>query len=511
VITSSLVSEKLGRQGSFGVSHGAHTGIGTLPLVYFGNEQQKKKYLPKLATGEFLGAYALSETTSGSDALSAKTRAVLSSGGSHYVLNGEKMWTSNGGFADLITIFAQVDGDKFTAFLVERTFPGVSTGREEHKLGIKGSSTVRIILEDARVPRENLLHEVGRGHIVALNILNICRFKLAVGLLGAAKDTLSVAARYAKERKQFARSISEFGLIQHKLGEMATRLFASESACYRVGGLIQARLDQQTGTDRSASKNALSPQVAALEEYIVECAMMKVQASEMLDYIVDEAVQIHGGYGYTEEFPVARAYRDSRINRIFEGTNEINRLVIPGTLMRRAEKKRLPIMPAIMRLQNEILSSPSSGEDFGSDLLADARRCARDLKKLVLLTSATAVQKYTDAIQDQQEILGALADMVIAVFVLESALLRTDKHLGRLAREGGTSPMIAATRVLAAGAVLDCEARLREVLAAITEGDDLRAQLAVMRRFTRALPVDTIQLRREVARAVLERDGYPFA
>jgi len=505
LVTSLLICEQTGRQGSFAVSHGAHTGIGTLPVVYFGTEEQKQKYLPKLANGEMIGAYALSEAGSGSDALSAKAKAVLNSAGTHYVLNGEKMWISNGGFADLFTLFAQVAGDQFTAFLVERNFPGVSVGVEEHKLGIKGSSTVRVILDDAQVPRENVLYEVGRGHVVALNILNIGRLKLAIGLLGAAKDVLNTSVQYAKERHQFGRPIADFGLIREKIGEMATRLFAAESAGYRTTGLIQTKYEATNDGDGS---EGLPPRARDLEEYLIECAVMKVVASEMLDYVVDEAVQIHGGYGYTEDFPVARAYRDSRINRIFEGTNEINRLTVSGTLLRRAQRGRLPLIEAAQAAEKEALGYiPPS--DAGTDLLSRARGWIRGAKKAVLLAAGSAVQRFGDRLSEEQEILGAVADIAIDLFAAESSLLRAEKARSQ-SGEKSTKPVAAAACLFASEAMDRIDLTLQRVLAVTTSGDDLRSRLAVLRKFTRRTPLNTIALRREVAAAVIDRERYPF-
>jgi alkylation response protein AidB-like acyl-CoA dehydrogenase len=493
VATSALLGERMSLQASFAVTYGAHTGIGTLPIVYFGTEEQKRKYLPGLAAGTTVGAYALSEADSGSDALAAKTRAVKNAAGTHYVLNGTKMWTSNAAFADLFVLFAKVDGEHFTSFLVERDTPGVSTGREEHKLGIKGSSTRRTILEDAPVPVENVLGEVGRGHVVAFNILNMGRFKLAANVLGGAKAALATSARYAQERRQFGRPICEFGLIQQKLAEMALRLFAVESAVYRTAGLIDARL-RDTANDR----------VAALEEYAVECSLLKVASSEALDYVVDEAVQIHGGYGYTEEFPVARAYRDARINRIFEGTNEINRLFVPAMLTRRAQRGRLPLIEETMRLQRELMDfapDPEPPGPLGAEIAAVANG-----KKLVLLVAGAAFQRHGEAIQEQQEIVAAISDMILDLYLAESAVLRAQKVGQAVSLPRSLAEM---ATVFVNDAISRLESGTRQVAAALASGDEMRSQLALLRRFTRWTPRDTITLRRRIAATVLQREGYP--
>jgi alkylation response protein AidB-like acyl-CoA dehydrogenase len=503
--TSALIAERMAPQASFAVTFGAHTGIATLPIVFFGTPDQKKRYLPRLATGEWVAAYALSEADSGSDALAARTRAVLNPAGTHYVLTGTKMWISNAAFAGLFVLFAKVDGDKFTAFLVEHDTPGLSLGREEHKVGIKGSSTRRVILEEAAVPKENVLGEVGRGHIVAFNALNLGRFKLAASGVGGAKASLAAATRYAQERRQFGQPIASFGMIQQKLGEMATRLYACESALYRTAGLMSDML--HSGVEHQA----------ALEEYAVECSILKVTASEMLDFVVDEAVQIHGGYGFTEEFPVARAFRDQRINRIFEGTNEINRLFVPTMLLRRAERGRLPLIQETERLRRTLGSLPApEGHPRGVPLEAEARAIAEG-KKLALLVAGAAIQRFGDAIGDQQEILGAVSDMIADLFLAESAVLRAQKaDAGRQtpdASKGGRSLASDAWRLASALFVNDMigrlETRTREVMAALAAGDELRAQLSALRRFTRWTPVDTIALRRQIAAEVLAKEGYP--
>src|SRR6202051_3486247 len=390
-----IVGEHLGRDASYGSWHSSHTGIGTLPVLFFGTEEQKQRYLPRLATAEILAAYALTEPLAGSDALAVRTRADLSPDGKYYVLNGQKMWITNGGAADLFTVFAKVSGERFTAFLVERSFPGVTSGAEEHKMGIKGSSTTAVYFDNVRVPVENVLGEIGRGHIIAFNILNIGRLKLGPGAVGGAKNVLAICLKYAKERKAFGSAIAEVGAIQHKLAEMAIRTFAVESMVWRVVGLIESQLAQSAhDKDKHADSQT---ELKAVEEYAAECSMIKVYASEMLDYVVDEGVQIHGGYGYHQDYAVERAYRDSRINRIFEGTNEINRLLATGMLLKRAQRGQLPLVEAVKKLQAEILAGPtlSAAGDEEARLVANA-------KKVALFTLGVAYQKYMTALEDQQ-------------------------------------------------------------------------------------------------------------
>ncbi len=515
--TACLLAEELARQGSFAVSHGAHSVIGTLPLVWFGTAAQKERYLPRLASGEWVGAFALSEAGFGSDALGAATRARLNEAGTHYVLNGTKMWTSNAGFADLITLFAQVEaaegarpGRTFTAFLVERTTPGVSIGREEHKLGIQGSSTCRVILEDALVPVENVLHQVGRGHVVALNVLNAGRLKLGAGNLGPAKDLLRISARYANERVQGGRPIAQYGLIQEKLAEQAVRIFAAESAVYRAAGLVAAWQERAVAGDANLAPSEhpdLPVRAQALEEYLVECALLKVLGSEALDYVVDEALQIHGGYGYTEEFPIARAYRDARINRIFEGTNEINRLTITGTLLRRAARGRLPLLGAVERARTELLEPLGIAEVDDTPLAAEAAVLA-DARKLILVTSGLAAQKWGERLMEEQEIAGAIADQILAFYAAESALLRARKLIAAQGDRGVAAGELAQVAVAVAAGRIEAEAR--RILAAVSVGDELRTQLALLRRFSRRLPADTISLRRSIARRVIAQERYPL-
>src|ERR1700686_3307911 len=402
-----IVAEGVSKDGSYSGWHGAHTGIGTLPLLLFGTEEQKQRYLPKLASAEMVAAYCLSEPQAGSDALATRTRADLSADGTHYVLNGQKMWITNRAGADLYTIFAKVGGEKFTAFLVERAYPGVQPGAEEKKMGIKGSSTTAIYLDNVKVPVENVLGEVGRGHIIAFNILNLGRLKLGPFALGGAKEVLRLSLKYAKERKAFGKSIAEFGMIQHKLAEMAIRIYAAESTSYRVVGLIEGQLEGFSWSQPNASQTMLK----AVEEFAAECSYIKIFASEMLDYVVDEGVQIHGGYGYSQEYAVERAYRDSRINRIFEGTNEINRLLATGMLLKRAQRGQLPLVEAVKKLQAEILSGPSAGTDLPSSA-----------KKVFLLCLGVAYQKYAAALEDQQEVLANLTDIAMNVFAMESVV-----------------------------------------------------------------------------------------
>jgi alkylation response protein AidB-like acyl-CoA dehydrogenase len=501
-ISSTVLSEKISSYGSFSVGVGAHSGIGTLPIVYFGTEEQKKKYLPKLATGEWLGSYCLSEPQAGSDAQNSRTRAVLSSDGRHWILNGQKMWITNGGFADVFTVFAKVDGEKFSAFIVERGFPGFSVGAEEKKMGLRGSSTVPIFFENCRVPKENLLHEIGRGHIVAFNILNVGRFTLGASCLGFSKTELESAARYSKERTAFGHSISDFGLVRAKLAEMAIRTLALESMIYRAAGTIDQAMKGSNGASKATHM------MKVLEEYAIECSIAKVFGSEVLDYIVDEAVQIYGGYGFHEDYPVARGYRDSRVNRIFEGTNEINRMLIIQMLMKRALSGALPLMAAGAKLQDEILSGASL-EDSDDGPWAEDTRIIRGAKKVFLLAAGAAIQKYRDRLADQQEIIGALADIVLEIYPMESTLVRAEKAVAARGKDASAA-ITAAARVLLQDGAARIEASARTALGASVEGDMLRTQLAVLRRMIKREPADTIGLRRTVADAVLNANGYPF-
>src|ERR1041384_894577 len=423
-VTSAIIAESMSQLASFSVAFSAHVGVGPLPIVWYGTPAQKQKYLPKLATGEWIGAYALSESSSASDAMNCRTRAVLSADGQHYVLNGEKMWITNSGFADLFTVFAKVDGEKFTAFLIERGTPGFTVGPEEHKLGIRGSSTCPLILSDCRVAVENVVGEIGKGHYIAFNILNIGRFKLGAACVGGARNGLQNAIQYAKERKAFGKSICEFGLIQEKLAESATGVYAGESLTYRTIGMIDAALADVDTSAEGASREIQK----RIEEYAVECSILKVWGSEMLDMVVDHVLQIYAGYGYVEEYPAERAYRDSRINRLFEGTNEINRLIITGWLMKRAMAGQLPLLPAIKRIMDEVMAGPSPAEDLEGPLAAEHKVLA-NAKKLSLFAAGAASQKYMMGLADQQEVMGALSDCIMEVYALESCLLRTEKLL----------------------------------------------------------------------------------
>ncbi len=501
-VTSALIAESISKLASFSVAFSAHVGIGTLPIVWYGTEEQKRKYLPKLGTGEWIGAYALSESSSASDAMNCRTRAVLSPDGRHYILNGEKMWITNSGFADLFTVFAKVDGEKFSAFLIERHTPGFSIGSEEHKLGIRGSSTCPLILADCQVPVENLLGEVGKGHHIAFNILNIGRFKLGAACVGGARNSLQDGIGYAKERKAFGKAIAEFGLIQEKLAESAAGIYAGEAMVYRTIGMIDSALaDVDTGA-AGASREIQK----RIEEYAVECSILKVWASEMLDMVVDHVLQIYAGYGYVEEYPAERAYRDSRINRIFEGTNEINRLIITGWLMKRAVAGQLPLLAAIKKLMDEVMAGPSAAAVREGPLSAEYQLLA-NAKKLALFAAGAASQKYMMGLADQQEVMGALADCIMEVFALESCILRAEKLIAAKG-EGAAKQAIAMTRYYAAKAAQTVELSSRKVIATVAEGDMLRTQMAILRRLSKHEPADTIALGRQIAKHVLAAGRY---
>jgi alkylation response protein AidB-like acyl-CoA dehydrogenase len=504
-VTAAVIADHIAKYAGFATSWGGHTGIGTLPIVYFGTEEQKKRYLPKLATGEMVGAYALSESTSGSDAMNCRARAQLSKDGKHYILNGEKMWITNAGFADLFTVFAKIDGDKFSAFLVEKGYPGFSVGAEEHKMGIRGSSTCPIILNDCKVPVENLLGEIGKGHVIAFNILNIGRFKLGAMCVGGARVSLENAIGYAKQRKAFGKVIGDFGLIREKIANMATLIYVGESLVYRTVGMMDAALSE---VDK-ASADALKETRKAIEEYAVECSIIKVWGSEMIDYVVDETMQIYAGYGFVEEYPAERAYRDARINRIFEGTNEINRLIITGFLLKRAMSGQLALMPAIKKLMDEVLSGPSMGDEMEGPL-AEERKLVAQAKKLGLFAAGSATQKYMQAIQDQQEVMGAIADMTIETYAMESAVLRAQK-LVESKGEKEAALVIAMTRVYLTQAMEKIEAAAKRVIAAVAEGDMLRTQLAILRRLAKYEPFNTIELRQQIAHRAIEVGKYSLA
>jgi alkylation response protein AidB-like acyl-CoA dehydrogenase len=502
-ISTTVLTEKLSIYGGFAVTHGAHAGIGTLPIVYFGTAAQKKQYLPKLATGEWIGAYCLSEPQAGSDAQNSLTRAELNAEGTHYILNGQKMWITNGGFADVYIVFAKVGGEKFTAFIVERTFPGFKPGNEEHKMGIHGSSTTPIFLENCKVPKENLLHEIGRGHIVAFNILNAGRFTLGASAVGGSKYVLMTSAKYCKERKAFGKQIGDFGLMKEKLAEMAIQIFAVESMVYRSAGNIEAAM-----TAASGSGDKIQNTMKVLEEYAIESSIAKVYGSEMLDFVVDEGVQIFGGYGFHEDYPVCRAYRDSRINRIFEGTNEINRMLIIQMLMKRAMGGQLPLIPAAMKLVDEILAGPSF-EEAPEGVLADETRVVANAKKMFLQAAGGAVQKFREKLADEQELIGALSNVVMEVYAMESCLLRAQKAAAAKG-ESAAQTMIDATRVFINDAAERAEHEAKRAIAAVHEGDMLTTQMAVLKRFAKRAAVDTIALRRRVATAVQSQDRYPL-
>jgi alkylation response protein AidB-like acyl-CoA dehydrogenase len=503
-IATTVLTEKLSIYGGFAVTHGAHAGIGTLPIVYFGTEEQKKKYLPKLASAEMIGAYCLSEPQAGSDAQNSLTRAELNPEGTHYILNGQKMWITNGGFADLYVVFAKVDGEKFTAFIVERAFPGCKPGNEEHKMGIHGSSTTPVFLENCKVPKENVLHEIGRGHIVAFNILNAGRFTLGASAVGGSKYVLMTASKYAKERKAFGKQIGEFGLMKEKLAEMAIQIFAVESMVYRSSGNIESAMAAASASGGDKIQSTMK----VLEEYAIESSIAKVYGSEMLDFVVDEGVQIFGGYGFHEDYPVCRAYRDSRINRIFEGTNEINRMLIIQMLMKRAMGGQLALIPAAMKLGDEILAGPSF-EEVPEGVLAEESRVVANAKKMFLQAAGGALQKFREKLADEQELIGALSNIVMEVYAMESCLLRAQKAAAAKG-EAASGVMIDAARVFIADAAERLEHEAKRAIAAVHEGDMLTTQMAVLKRFGKRGAVDTIGLRRKVAAAVQAQDRYPF-
>jgi len=501
-ISATVLAEKLAGYASFAVSHGGHAGIGTIPIVYFGTEAQKQKYLPKIASGELLSCYCLSEPQAGSDSLAARTRAVLSPDGKNWILNGQKMWITNGGFADVYVVFAKVDGEKFSCFIVERGTPGFSAGAEEKKMGIRGSSTTPIFFENSPVPKENLLHEIGRGHIVAFNTLNVGRFSLGAYCLGGSKEVLKASSKYSKERTAFGKSLKDFGLIKTKLGEMAIRIYAVESMIYRSAGMIEAAVSSPTpGSDKTQQA------MQVLEEYAIESSISKVMGSETVDYCVDEGVQIFGGYGFHEDYPVARAYRDSRVNRIFEGTNEINRMLIIQMLIKRSMAGILPLIPAAMKLADEVLAGPSF-EEGPTGAFAEEERSLAQAKKIFLLAAGTAMQKFREGLAEQQEIVASLANIAMDVYAMESSLRRAQKAL--TTRGESASVMGDATRAFVYDAMDRIEKEARTALAASADGDTLVTQLAVLRRFAKHAPIDTIAIRRRVADAVLVQDRYPF-
>ena len=497
--SGALVGENIGRCASFATTLGAESGIGLLPIIYFGTEAAKQKYLPKIASGELITAYALTEAGSGSDAMAAKATARLSADGTHYILNGEKMFITNGGFADIFIVFAKVDGDKFSAFIVERQ-EGLSPGAEEHKMGIKGSSTTPLVLADAIAPLENLLGEVGKGHKIAFNTLNIGRFKLGAMCIGGMKLMLHESIRYANERQQFGKSISSFGAIKSKLGEMAIRTWVGEAMIWRTLGLIE---------DAIGDTNDPDAKMRAIEEYSAECSIIKVALSEYCDYLADEMVQIYGGYGYSADYPAERAYRDSRINRIFEGTNEINRMLIPGRLMKSALSGKLALLPAAQALMDEILTPQIAGFDDDEGLLAAEQKLAKNAKKVGLMTLGTAAQKYMMKLGDQQEILIGIADVIMDAYAMESAILRAQK-LAASQGEEAAARYVDMTRVFCNDAVERIEARAKNTLAGMAEGDELRTLLAALRRFTKLTPVNTIAARQRIADVMIDANKYVY-
>ena len=491
-----VVAEVMGRDASYAGWHSAHTGIGSLPILFFGTEQQKQKYLPKLVQGELLAAYALTEPLAGSDALAARTRADLSPDGKHYILNGQKMWITNGGAADLFIVFAKVGGEKFTAFIVERAFGGLTSGAEEHKMGIQGSSTTAIYFDNVKVPVENVLGEIGRGHVIAFNILNIGRLKLGPAVMGGAKNILSISIKYAKQRKAFGLPIAKFGAIQHKLAEMAIRIFATESMAWRVVGLIQTQLSS-AGHD---SADAAKAELKAVEEYAAECSMVKVFAAEMLDYVADEGVQIHGGYGFHQDYAVERAYRDARINRLFEGTSEINRLVISGMPLKRAARGLLPMIEAAEEeLRNGGVQDDTPSNDDPEMLLV------RNAKKISLLTLGVAHQKYGAELEKQQEVVMSLSDLFMETFAMESTLLRCRK----LAAAGKT-PAGDICAVFLRDAMARIQSASQNVLGACSEGGDLERNMARLRSYASYEPVNAIALRRNIAERLLGSERYLY-
>lgn len=493
-ISSAVIAEKFSRARSFSVTHGAHTGIGTLPIVFFGTKEQKEKYLPPLAVGEKIAAYALTEPGSGSDALGAKTTAVLNEAGTHYVLNGEKQWITNSAFADVFVVYAKVNGEHFTAFIVERDYPGVSTGPEEKKMGIKGSSTRTLILQDAMVPKENVLGEIGKGHLIAFNILNIGRYKLAVGCIGGVKRSIELSSKYANERKQFKTSLANFTLIQEKIANMAIDAYAVESSVYRTVGLIDRNL--QSLSDEEKENGLVNAQ--AIGEYALECSLNKFFASEALDRAVDEAVQIHGGYGFMQEYEVEAMYRDSRINRIFEGTNEINRLLVPSTLLRKAMKGELPLIEKATALQEELMMFVP--EEVSDAPLAKEKQLVKHAKKIFLLAAGVAVQKYEKKLTGEQELLASIADIVSDLYAMESALVRTEKHPSDMKQWY--------TEVFVEEAMGRIEENAKKVLTATEEGDMLRMMVAALRRLTRREPVNLVAKKRQIAKVILENESF---
>ncbi len=500
-VTATLINEALGAGHSFAVAMAAHNGIGSLPILYFGTDKQKEKYIPKLATGELKGAYALTEPNSGSDALSGKTTATLTEDGKHYLLNGQKVWITNAGFADVFTVFAKVEG-QFSAFIVERGAEGLSFGEEEHKMGIKGSSTRQVYFEDCKIPVENLLGEIGRGHIIAFNILNIGRLKLCAAALGGAKRAMNISLKYAITREQFKTPIAQFGAIQHKLAEMAIRIFATESALYRTSKWIAEKEKELT----AAGKNEDETLLGAAEEYAIECAMLKVIGSECLDYVVDEGVQIHGGNGFSDEYNISRSYRDSRINRIFEGTNEINRLLTLDMYLKRAMKGRIDLMSPAMKVQKELMGIPDFEQDDAP--YAEEKKAIENFKKAILMTAGAAVQKLMTKVEHEQELLMHIADMLNMTFMAESMLLRTMKLDSN--NSDVSSLAYDATKVFIADAADSINHSGKNAVNAFAEGDEQRMMLLGIKRFTKVQPFNTKEARRRIAKHLIDKEEYFF-
>jgi alkylation response protein AidB-like acyl-CoA dehydrogenase len=500
-ISSALVAEKFSKAGGFSITHGAHVGIGSLPIVLFGTEQQKQTYLPELASGVKIAAYALTEPGSGSDALGAKTTARLNEEGTHYLLNGEKQWITNAGFADLFIVYAKVDGEHFTAFIVERTAEGVSTGPEEKKMGIKSSSTRTLILEDTRVPKENVLGEIGRGHIIAFNILNIGRYKLGVGAIGASKHAFELAVKYTNERKQFKTKISQFSLTKEKLATMAAKIYATESSVYRTVGLFEERMGSLNEEERKDGGKV----AASIAEYAIECSLNKFFGTEVLDYVVDEGLQLHGGYGFMEEYEISRLYQDSRINRIFEGTNEINRLLVPATYLRKGVKGELPLFEKAQALQEEMMMTRAV--EAGEGLLNQEENLVKNGKKIALLILGLIAQKYGKKAAEEQEILANAADIISEVYAMESVLLRTQKAV-RATGEEKNQLKVRYTEIFCQEAFQKIEHHAKETLSYVEEGDSLRMMLSALRKFTKYIPKNMIAKKREVAEVLIEQEEF---
>ncbi|KIL43719.1 acyl-CoA dehydrogenase family protein [Jeotgalibacillus campisalis] len=500
-VSSALIAERMSRAGGFSITHGAHVGIGSLPIVLFGNEEQKQKYLPALATGEKIAAYALTEPGSGSDALGAKTVAKLNEAGTHYVLNGEKQWITNAGFADVFVVYAKIDGEHFSTFIIDRDFPGVSVGAEEKKMGIKSSSTRTLILSDAEVPVENLLGDAGKGHVIAFNILNIGRYKLGVGTVGASKRALELAVKYTNERQQFKTPISSFNLTKEKLATMGAKLYATESSVYRTVGLFEDRMSQLTDEEIKNGTEVAN----SIAEYAIECSLNKVFGTETLDYIADEAVQLHGGYGFMQEYEVERIYRDSRINRIFEGTNEINRLLVPGTYLRKAMKGELPLFQKAQALQEELMTMMP--EEISDEPLAQEVYLVKNAKKIGLLAAGLAAQKYGKALEAEQEVLVNIADIVSLAYAMESALLRTQKAVEKTGLEKNKQKVLY-TQIFCQEAFNEIEGHAKETVIAVESGDTLRMMLSALRKFTRYTPVNLIPVKREAAAKLIDVEKF---